>query len=82
MFPMFTAALCPIARTWKQPKYPSTDEWIKKTWYKRTMEHYSAIKKNEMPLTVTWIDLKIVILSEVSQTERDKYHMIEFVCGL
>ena len=61
----------------KQPKYPLTDEWIKKMWYRYTMEYYSAIKKNEiMPLATTWMDLEIIILSEVSQTEKDKYHMI------
>ena len=71
---MFIAALFTIARTWKQPKYPLTDEWIKKMWYIDTMESYSAIKKNEiMPFAATWTDLEIVILSEVSQTEKDKY---------
>ena len=70
---MYIAALFTVAKTWKQPKQPSTDEWIKMTQYKHAMEHYSAIKKNEMPLTITWIDLKkTVILSEVSQTERNK----------
>ena len=74
---MFIAALFTIAKTWKQPKCPSTDEWIKKMWYRYIMEYYSAIKKNEiMPFAATWIDLEMVILSEVSQTEKDKYHMI------
>ena len=72
--PMFTAALFPIAKTWKQPKCPSTDEWIKKMWYTYIMEYYSAIKKNEiMPFAATWMDLEIIILSEVSQTEKNKY---------
>ena len=67
---MFTAALFTIAKTWKQPKCPSTDEWIKKMWYIQTMEYYSAIKKNEiMPFAATWVDLEIIILSEVSQTK-------------
>ena len=66
---MFIAALFTIAKTWKQPKCPLTDEWIKKMWYLYTVEYYSAIKKNEiMPFTATWMDLEIIILSEVSQT--------------
>ena len=67
--PMFTAAaLSTIAKTWKQPKHPSTDEWIKKMWYMYTMEYYSDIKKNEiMPFAATWMDLEMIILSEVRQ---------------
>ena len=65
---MFIAALFTIARTWKQPKRPSTDDWIKKMWYVYTMEYYSAFKKNEiMPFAATWMDLEIIILSEVRQ---------------
>ena len=80
---MFTAALFTIARTWKQPKCPLTDEWIKKMWYIYTMENYSAIKKNEiMPFAATWMQLEIIILSEVSQKEKDKYHMISLICGI
>ena len=80
---MFTAALFTIAKTWKQPKYLSRDEWIKKMWYIYTMEYYSAIKKNEiMPFAATWMDLEIIILSEVSQNKKDKYHMISLICGL
>ena len=81
--PMFIAALFTIARTWKQPKCPSTDKWIKKMWYIYTMEYYSAIKKNEiMPFAATWMDLEIIILSEVGQTEKDKYHMIALIYGI
>ena len=65
--PMFTAALFPIARTWRQPKCPSTEEWIKKMWCIYTMEYYSTIKENEIMLfAATWMDLEIIILSEVS----------------
>ena len=68
-------------RIWKQLKCP--EEWIKKMWCIYTMEYYSAIEKNEiMPLAATWIDLEMIILSEVSQTEKDKYHMISFICGI
>ena len=63
---MFIAALFTIAKTWKQPKCPSAEEWIKKMWYIYTMEYYSAIKQNEIrPFAVTWMDLEIVILSKV-----------------
>ena len=75
---MFTAALFTIAKTWKPPKCPSTEEWIKKMWYIYTMEYYSAIKKNEiMPLAATWMDLEIIILSEESQTKTNTiwYHL-------
>ena len=75
---MFIAALFTIAKTRKQPKCPSTEEWIKKIWYIYTMEYYSVIKKNEiMPFAATWLDLEIIILSEVSQTK--KYHMISLM---
>ena len=75
---MFIAALFTIARTWKQPKCPQTQEWIKKMLYIYTMEYYSTIKKNEIiPFAATWIDLEIIILSEVSQTKTNiiRYHL-------
>ena len=65
---MFIAALYTIAKTRKQPKYPLTEEWIKKMWYIYTMEYYSAIKRKEiMAFSVTWMDLEIIMLNEVSQ---------------
>ena len=67
---MFIAEQFTVAKTWKQPKCPLTAEWIKKMWYIYTMEYYLVIKKNEiMPFEVTWMDLEIVILSEVCQTK-------------
>ena len=57
-----------------------THEWIKKMWYLYTMEYYSAIKSENVPLAETWMDLDIIILNEVSQTEKDKYHMIPLIC--
>ena len=80
---MFITALFTIARAWNQPKCPLTDEWIKKMWYIYTMEYYSAIKKNEvMPFAATWMELEIIILSELSKKEKDKYHMISLICGI
>ena len=80
---MFIVALFTIAKTWKQPKRPSTEEWIRKMWYIYTTGYYSAIKKNEiMPLAATRTDLEIVILSEVCQTEKDKYHDITYMWDL
>ena len=111
--PMFIAALFTIAKIWKQPKCPSTDEWIKKMWHiyiyiythtyihiytyiytyiyiyihihthTHTMEYYSAIKKNKiLPFAATWTDLEGIMLSEISQTERDKYCIISRICGI
>ena len=80
---MFTAALFTIARTWKQPKCPSTDEWIKKMWHIYRMEYYSAMERNEIELFVVgWMDLEPVIQSEVSQKEKDKYCMLSHIYGI
>ena len=79
---MLTAALFTIARTWKQPKCPSTDEWIKKIWYIYTMEYYSAIKRKEIGSFVeTWMDLGSVIQSEVSEREKNRYRILKHICG-
>ena len=80
---MFIIALFTIAKTSKQPKCLLTDEWIEKMWYIYTMEYHSAIKKNKiMPFVATWTDLEINLLSEVSQKEKGKYHMISLICGI
>ena len=80
---MFIAALFTIAKTWKQLKCPSTEEWIKKRWYIYTVEYYSAIKKNEIPaFLATWMDLEIIMLSEVSHTMRHQHQMLSLTCGI
>ena len=78
---MFIAALFTIARSWKQAKCASTDEWIKKMWCIYTMEYYSAIKRNEIGSFVeTWMELESVIQSEVSQKEKNKYCILTHIC--
>src|SRR5512134_2361223 len=80
---MFIATLFTIARTWKQPKCPSTDDWIRKMWYIYTMEYSSAIKKDDIkPFAATWMELENLILSEMSQKDKDKYHMISLITGI
>ena len=79
---MFIVALFTIARTWKQPKCPSTDEWIKKMWHIYTVEYYSAIKRSETELfVVRWMDLETVIQSEISQKVENKYRMVTYRYG-
>ena len=70
---MFIAALFTIARTWKQPRCPSTDEWIKKLWYMYMMEYYSVIKNASESVLMRWMNLEPVIQNEVSQKEKNKY---------
>ena len=80
--PIFTAALFTIIKTWKQPRCPLTEGW-KKTWYVFTMEYYSGLNKNEiMPFAATWMDLESVILREISQTEKEKYHITSLICEI
>ena len=74
--PLFIAVLFTLSKTWKQPKCPSIEEWIEKMGYLYTMEYYSAIKKNEiMPFAAIWMDLEILILSDLSQMEKHKYYV-------
>ena len=77
---LFTAALFTIAGQWKQPRCPLTDEWIKKSWYIYTMEYYSAIKRNIVEsVLMRWMNLEPIIQSEVSQKEKDKYHILTHI---
>jgi hypothetical protein len=80
---MFIAALFAIAKLWKQPRCPTTDEWIKKMWYLYTVEFYLAMKKNEMlSLASKWMELENIILSEVNQAQKIKNLMFSLICGL
>ena len=80
--PMFIAALLTIARTWKQPRCPSTHEWIKKLWHIYTMEYYSAINENAFEsVLMSWMNIEPIIQSEVSQKEKYKYHILTHVYG-
>ena len=78
--PMFITALFTIARTWKQPRCPSVDEWITKLWYMYTMEYYSAIKKNAFEsVLMRWIKLEPIIQNEVSQKEKHRYNILTYM---
>ena len=80
---MFIAALITIARTWKQPRSPSTDEWIKKLWYIYTMKYYSAIKWNAFEsVLMRWMNLEPITQSEVSQKQEDKYCILTHIYGI
>ena len=80
--PVFIAAQFTIAKCWKQPKCPSVNEWIKKLWYIYTVEHHAAeIKKELLPFATAWMELESIMLSEISQEVRDKYHMISPLTG-
>jgi hypothetical protein len=79
---MFIAGLFIIARSWKEPRCPSTEEWIQKMWYIYTMEYYSAIKNNEsMKFLGKWIHLEDIILSEVKQSQKNTQYMHSLISG-
>ena len=79
---MFIAAQFTIAKYWKQPKCPSANEWMKQLWYIYMMEFYAAERKKELqPFATAWMELESIMLSEISQTVRDKYHMISLLTG-
>jgi hypothetical protein len=80
---MFIAVLFTIAKLWKQPRCPTADEWIKKVWCLYTMEFYSAMKKNEiLSFAGKWVELENIILSKVSQAQKNKNRMFFLMCGL
>ena len=78
---MFIATLFVTARTWKEPKCPLTEEWIRKMWYINTMEYYTAEKNLICNFTDRWMDLENILLSEVTQTQKDKYYMYSLING-
>ena len=81
--PIFIAALFTIARTWKQPRCPSADEWIRKLWYIYTMEYSSAIKKNNFEsVLMRWMKLEPIIQSEISQKEKHQYSILMHIYGI
>ena len=80
---MFIEALFTITKIWKPPKCPPVDEWTKQLWDIYTMEYYSAIKKKELlPFATAWMHLENTKLSEISQSGKDKCHMISLICGI
>ena len=81
--PVFIAALFTIARTWKQPRCPSADEWIRNLWYIYTMEYYSAIKKNTFgSVQMRWMELELIIQNDVSQKEKHQYSILMHIYGI
>ena len=79
--PMFIATQFTIDKCWKQPKCPSVNEWIKKLWYIYTMEYYAAERKDLLPFMTGWMELESIMLSEISQAVKDKYHMNSPISG-
>ena len=79
---MFIAAMSTIAKLWKEPRCPSTDEWIKKMWCIYTMEYYAAIKNEILPFAMMWMEIEGIMPHEINQLEKDNYHMISLICGI
>ena len=79
--PMFIAALSTMAKLWKEPKCPSTDEWIKKMWFIHITEYLTTRKNEIWPFAATWMELEGIMLCEVSWAEKDRYHMFSLICG-
>ena len=80
--PKFIAAQFTIAKFWKQLKFPLVNQWIKKLWYIYTMEYYATERKKELlPFVTAWMDLESIMLSEISQAVKEKYHMISLISG-
>ena len=80
---MFIAVLFTIVKIWKQPECPSVDECIKQLWDIYTMEYYLDVKKKKvLPFAAVWMDLENIMLSEISLSEKDKYHMIPLIYGI
>ena len=78
---MFIAAQFTIVKCWKQPKCPSVNEWIQKLWYIYTMEYYAAERKELLPFVTAWMELESIMLSEISQAVKEKYHVISSISG-
>ena len=78
---MFIAVFFTIAKCWKQPKCPSVNDWIRKLWYIYTMEYYKTERRNSYPSQTAWMELESIMLSEISQVVKDKYHMISPISG-
>ena len=77
------AVLFMVGRIWKQSKCPTIHDWLKKRWYIYTMEYYSAVRRDEiLPFVTTWMDLEIIMLSEINQTKKVENHMISLICGI
>ena len=79
---MFIPAMSTRAKLWKELRCPSTDEWIKKMWSMYTVEYYPAMREDEYPPSASsWMELEGIMLSEISQAEKDNYHMVSLICG-